>query len=284
MVVLEKVAQMKETGMSDPQIIQSLKQEGFSPREINDALSQSRIKDVIDYEEYPEVNQPVKEMAMQQNPRMQQSIMSRAEQQQKFENYPQPPEGYPPPAPETYSEIPSAFSDAELTQEQAPLPEDYQQYSPEYQNYQEYQPPQAMDIETMNEIAEQISEEKNEKLKKEIMSFVKFREEMTSEIIRLSERVQKIETLFDDLQMAIIKKIGSYGEDIKNISKEIHATQNSFSKILDPLTENIKELERISGKSQEKSIAQSNPKIEKQENQSRKVQKKQKMDFEDYLR
>ena len=41
--------------------------------------------------------------------------------------------------------------------------------------------------------------------------------------------------------MAIIRKIGDYGEDIENLSKEIRATQDSFGKIINPLAEKAKE-------------------------------------------
>ena len=44
MAVLELLSQMKSKGMSTAQMIQSLKEQGFSPKEINEALSQSEIK------------------------------------------------------------------------------------------------------------------------------------------------------------------------------------------------------------------------------------------------
>ena len=56
----------------------------------------------------------------------------------------------------------------------------------------------------------------------------------------------KLEDIFTQLQISILKKIGEYGSDIKNISNEMVKTQESFSKILNPLTDNIRELKRIS--------------------------------------
>ena len=43
MAVLEQVMQMKQQGISDPEIIQYLKDSGISPKEITDALAQSKI-------------------------------------------------------------------------------------------------------------------------------------------------------------------------------------------------------------------------------------------------
>ncbi len=287
MVILEKVMQMQQMGMSEQQIINSLQQNGISPKEISNALSQSKIKGAVNFsqdEEFPEIDQPIRNIAMQQNPRMQKSMMTNMQQQ--VQDYPQEysqnqdsQQGY-----SNQNYLPNLpYQETEMAQEQSVIPEEYQQYYPEYQQqYAEYQPQQSVDIETMNEIAEQISEEKSEKLKKEISSFTKFKEELSSEVARISARVDRIENVFNELQVAILKKIGSYGEDIKDISREMHATQESFSKILDPLSDNIKDLQRINGKEIE-----NNP--EEQSNETanenpRKSSKKQKMDFEDYLR
>src|SRR3989338_8717886 len=44
MGVLDKIMEMKSQGMNDVQIVEALKQEKFSPKEINDALNQVTIK------------------------------------------------------------------------------------------------------------------------------------------------------------------------------------------------------------------------------------------------
>lgn len=294
MGVLERVVQMKQRGMLDQQIFRYLREEGVSPREISDAISQSRIKGAINFnndEEFPEITQPINSMAMQK------SIMSKGKPSQRegYESYPS--ETYSPEYPTLYPGQPYSETSGEPyapyseTALQEPLPEVYQEYSPDFSSYQEYQPPQSTDIETINEIAEQITDEKIDRFKKEMSSFTKFREEMISEITKMNERVQKIESLFDELQMAIIRKIGSYGEDIKNISKEVQITQASFSKILDPLTENIKELQKItnSGERRASEKRRANEKeseeIEKSESkETRKALKKSKPSFEDYLK
>ena len=124
----------------------------------------------------------------------------------------------------------------------APYPEQYEE------DYPEYQPQQPADIETINDIAEQIAEEKNVKLKKQISSLARFKDEINSETKRIGDRLTKIEGVFNELQIAVLRKIGDYGKDIQNIAKEMHTTQDSFSKILSPLTENIRELKKITNK------------------------------------
>jgi len=38
-----------------------------------------------------------------------------------------------------------------------------------------------------------------------------------------------------EMQSAVIRKMGEYGESIQGISKEIRATQDSFAKVINPL-------------------------------------------------
>ena len=81
-----------------------------------------------------------------------------------------------------------------------------------------------------------------------------------------------------DLQydLSILKKIGEYGDGIQNIEKEMQSTQNSFSKMVNPLTDNIRELQKITGTS-------SKP-TPKTKSRTTKSSKKDKVNFEDYLR
>jgi len=247
MATLESVMQMKQQGIPESQIIQTLQQQGISPKEINEALSQSKIKSELGATtEQPTPNAPAPTMPAQ------------------------------PKIPEQPSQIPQTFTQeiSTPTQEmqpsimqQAPAPETYQMPAPaEMPYYEEYQPSQPADLETINDIAEQIVEEKTSNLKKQITNLSRFKEELSLEVEKINERLAKIEDVFNQLQIAILGKIGEYGKDIQNIAKEMHETQNSFSKIINPLTENIKALQKIT---KTKSSAKT---------------KKSSNDFEDYLR
>ena len=176
-------------------------------------------------------------------------------------------------APEEYAES----GQAPMSYEQYPQQES-QGYAPagEYQ-----QPSQSMDVETMNDIAEQIVEEKTSRLKKEISEFTKFREEMASDFEKLNQRLAKIENVFNELQIAILKKIGEYGEDIKNISKEMSATQDSFSKMINPITDNIRKSQKSAN---ENTISPARQKKEADNETEKSQSKNSKSNFEDYLR
>lgn len=260
MSTLERVMGLRSEGYAESQIIDTLKQEGVSPKDIYNALTQSNIK-------------------------------SELNQQQMTENTEEmPPEGYTQLGDNTADQ--SQYSPyQQQTQEEYAQPQDYGQA------YQEYQAPQpATDIETINEIAEQIVEEKTAELKKQISSLKNSNEETKSDVERMNKRLEKLENNFNELQAAILRKIGDYGENIKNISTEMHETQNSFSKILNPLTDNIRELQKMTGSSQKSSPQQTQqPKKEttttetttettiKTQEEPRKKTKPE-PGFEDYLR
>lgn len=261
MATLEKVMQMKQQGQTDVEIIDALKQQGVSPVEINDAISQSKIKSAIGTEQTPQQpTQPIQETQAPPTPqRYSSEIPTQPNQMQPSMMQTQAL------APQTSEEIP-----AQYPQTTAPYAGE-QQYEEEYPEYQA-----GTDIETITEVAEQITEEKTRNLKKQITTFTKFQEESQLEIERISNRLEKIENTLNELQMAIIGKIGEYGKDIQTIAKEMSATQNSFSKILNPLTDNIRELQKITGNELE-------PEKPKPQTKS-KASKKSKESFEDYLR
>ena len=47
MGILEKIAQMKNQGMGDSEIAESLRQQGVTPKDISNALNQSQIKSAV---------------------------------------------------------------------------------------------------------------------------------------------------------------------------------------------------------------------------------------------
>jgi len=345
MGILDKINKMEKQGLTEPQIINILSQEGISPREINEALSQSKIKSAIKFEpENPEnsilnQNTPLKQENIKINSGergMSPSIMyssqnsSNNQNQTPEQNYPQ--QDYPEYKSEQQSQIPEQNYPQQDYQKQNPgQPNYHQQNSSEYQskeqynqtgdqnypeqnypeyqseeqynqtgdqnypeqtipqqNYPEYQPEQQSnnftDVETINDIAEQIIEEKIRGIKKSIVLFKRFQEDAIFEIKRVNQRLTKIEENFSDLQTAILRKIGGYGEDIQNISKEMRATQDSFSKILNPLTNNFRELQKITQEKTSKIMPQKSEIKSNIKKMPSKKKIKSKIGFEDYLR
>lgn len=212
MAIIERIKQMREEGFQDSQIIQSLREQGLSPREINEALEQSKIKSAVSNEE------------------MQPSMM----QQSDSENYSIIPEqqGYQQTMPmQQMSQEVSGITTQEYPGQV------YQEYSPEqFPGYEYYQPQgQAYDTETITDIAEQIVSEKIEILQKRIQEIQGFKAEIQGKVDNIDERLRRIETMIDRLQSSILGKIGDYGRNLSDLKQEMIATQESFSKILEPL-------------------------------------------------
>ena len=268
MAALEKIMQMKQQGLADPQIIDSLKQEGVSPKEINEALSQSTIKSELDPQAPQIPMSPTQEMPPEQ---MQEAPMTQSGMPPQQLAQEMPPEQQMQPSIMSQEMPPEQMQEAPMTQPGMP------QQMPQYE---EYEPQQSTDIETINDIAEQIVEEKTDVIKKQITDFTRFKNELSLEVEKINERLSRIENTFNELQMAILKKIGNYGEDIKNIAKEMHETQDSFSKMVNPLTDNIRELQKLTGSSKSEKT-RPRPKTKKGK---RKKGSKADLDFEEYLR
>jgi hypothetical protein len=253
MATLETVMQLKQQGVSDSQIVQTLQQQGISPKEINEALSQSNIKNELTpgQQGAPISGQtPINEMPPQGMQSMMQGQTSQEMQQPPMQEQ-MPPQGM----------QQSIMSTGQMPQTQQPMtqemqaPEPYPPQQPQEQMpyYDEYQPQQSSDIETINDIAEQIVEEKTTKIKKQITEVTRFKDELILEIKKIDQRLTKIEDNFHQLQMAILGKIGEYGEDIKNISTEMQATQESFSKMINPIIDRKRKETKVKPKTKEKS-------------------------------
>lgn len=198
MALLEKITGMKEQGLSDTQIVNSLKEEGISMKEISEALSQARIKSAIYDDSQTEQMQP--SIMQSQNNQPIQAVTNQAVAQ---EQYPQ-----------------QAYPD----------PNQPQQYADQTAYYQ-----QGIDIETVREVARQESEETSKKIRSEVESLSKLKTDLKFQIQNIDNRLQKVETIIQELQSAILRKIGEYGEAVSSISNELRSTQESFSKMINPI-------------------------------------------------
>lgn len=198
MGVLEQVSQMRSQGMSEQEIVQNLKQQKVSPREINDALNQARIKDAV----YGgQENYPSEQMPMPENIEAPYSPRTQDIKQQE----------YAPPPQEEYS----------------PPQEFYQQ---ETYSYPQTEMGQSSDI--MIEVSEQVFNEKIKKVEKQIEKISDIQAVLQSQTEYSTERLKRIESVMDKLQIAILEKIGSYGKNLESIKKEMGMIEDSFTKIV----------------------------------------------------
>ncbi len=203
MGVLDTIMQMKGQGLPDDEIISRLREHGFSPKEINDALNQSEIKKAV-------------------------SNM---------------PEAMDVPSPEgqggtdVYTPQVREIPQQEVYAPSAQAQEYYAQgdYSQGYQ--------QGVSTETIIEIVEQVFAEKTKKMQKTIDELNEFKSLSQAKIENAMERVKRVEAIIDRLQISILEKIGSYGENISGIRKEMSMMQDSFGKLVGKTAERHREKE-----------------------------------------
>jgi seryl-tRNA synthetase len=167
--------------------------------------------------------------------------------------------------------------------------QDTQAYAEGYYPETYYQ--QAMDVETVREVSRQVVEEELSKIKAELVGITKLKTELSFQVQNIDNRLVRIESTMQELQTAILKRIGSYGEAITDISKELRATQDSFSKMVNPIM-NLKQ-GKIPAQSQSEYPQSVQQQTQKQKSQSQKQQTQQparnsessnKPSFEDYFR
>jgi hypothetical protein len=244
MALLERVNSMKQQGFSETDIANALKEEGNTPTEIEEVMSQSKIKAAVaenftpsGYEtsnvpgmqasimdgseqpapvmaEEPQVQAPMPAMPMQ-TPMQSISQQSAAAPAPAYDQYQYPAESaYP--------------AEAQYAQGYAPQ----YGYAPETTTgyYQ-----QVLDIETVRDISKQQVEEALRKMREDLLNFSKMKSELKFEMQDIDNRLLKVESQMAEIQASIIRKIGEYGDSISSISKEIRATQQSFSKMVNPM-------------------------------------------------
>ncbi len=211
MGVLEQVTEMKNQGIPEDEIVNKLQEKGISPKAINDALGQSNIKTAVSGEREEEIEPSIRGETPPEPPATKQSYASSAQEIPEYE---------------TGNQIPSS-------QEKYYPPQE--EYYPEegsggYEGYGGYGA--GGDTDTFIEIAEQVFSEKIKEIQEQLEEFTEFKSLAQIKLDHATERVKKIESTMDKLQMAILEKIGSYGRNLESIKKEMSMMQGSFGKMV----------------------------------------------------
>jgi hypothetical protein len=231
MGLLDQVSQMKKEGMSNEEITLKMQEQGVSPRTINDVFNQEKIKTAVSAEEketfadYTQQNPQVPALPQQRTfyqPKTQEVEQTEEEYYSPGEMTAPAPSAPEPPQPQynqqQYEEAPQEF-----------YPQDQQAY--EGGGYSEG----GYTADTIIEIAEQVFSEKIKKFERQIDQFNEFANLAQTKISGNSDRIKRIETIIDKLQIAILEKIGSYGQSIEGIKKEMEMIEDSFSKVIPEL-------------------------------------------------
>jgi archaellum component FlaC len=198
MVQVDRIVQMQQQGMSDNDIIKTLKNEGVTPKEISDSIAQAKIK-----------------MAVSQEDGYQESYNQPAVQEQQ-------------------AQVPTS----QYQEQQYPDQSGQQYYYPD-------QSGQSMNIETITEIVDRILSEKLKELNQKIKPVVDFKNKADEDINDLKERLKRIESTIDNLQRAIIGKVGEFGQSTALIHKDLENLHGTVSKLMNPLIDNVNEMKKF---------------------------------------
>jgi len=238
---LETAIKLSQSGKKDLEISSEMKEMGFGAREINEAINGVKIKKSIT--EKPISG--VEEMGEEMEP----SIMEKAPEEEV--EVPRPLQ----PAKEKYK-APEAAEQAEYYPPEAAAPyyPQYPQPQQQPQYYTEQQQPPGVDIELIEEIAEETVNEKFNEFKAKIGDVPAFRQATERRIEEIEERLKRIEINLDKIQISVLGKIKEYGENVKTLSGEMQTVESSISKIINPLISNVKELSEITEKLKERAV------------------------------
>lgn len=274
MGVLEQVTKLKSQGMPDNEIIRLLREQNIPPKQIMDALDQSQIKnDVINENSKSPDMDGMRPSIMGGNSELQPprpdnrnnfSPPSPDSSQEERENSEFPPyeEQYSPPA--GYEPYPSPMQNQNQNYEQQnfspqqQLPPQFPQppqsqyspdfYQPQEQQYYQQDNSSSFSTDTIIDVAEQVYEEKSSELKKQVQEISELKALAEVRINHVEKRLEKIESIIDKLQIAILEKIGSYGENIQSVKKEMSMMEDSLGKMINPLREIAERASEINNK------------------------------------
>ena len=125
-----------------------------------------------------------------------------------------------------------------------------QEASPTSNNYNQNTQPNyggspQIDIDRVHEIIEAIINEKWQDIMGSVGNLAVWKEKTNNDLIAVKQELLRLEERFEQLQGAVLGKVKDYDEGIRGVHTEMKALEKVFEKILEPLTSNVKELNRI---------------------------------------
>ena len=216
MSAIEEVKNFQAQGMSEEQIIQSLRQKGVRYKDIVDALSQTKIRSAVESGEETPAPSPEGHTSSQ-SPDMEPSIMSSMSNQQ---------EAVPVPG--------AAYINQPYVNQQEQNPSQQQEFAqyPEQYAQQGYPIMQASSPDMMTEIAEQVVSSKFTEIRKHLEKLTEMKTTIESKVDYLDERLKRMEKIIDALQASVLRKVGDYVTNVQDIKTEMIETQKTFAKLV----------------------------------------------------
>lgn len=133
-----------------------------------------------------------------------------------------------------------------------PLPDQAEasQAAPQQQQYSSYQQPQyqaapSVNYDQIQVLVEQIVEEKWKDMMRSVGDIPVFKARVSDDMEAVKQELMRTQKRLEDLQMAVMGKVKEYNDSVMGIGNDMKALEQVFSKIMEPLVNNVKELDRI---------------------------------------
>lgn len=227
MGVLNQIEQMQNQGLPEEEIARRLRQGGISPKEIIDGFNQLEIKNNVS-KNSDMVNSAPQYDDNSGGDEMQASVMGTEQEEVPSKNYYQPKS--------------QEISERPVKNYYTPSPQEEQVQQSEEQAQGYYQEQsygnssgEGYNTDTIIEIAEQIFAERSQEIQRQIKNLTEFSALAQMKISETSERLKRIEMIIDRLQLSVLEKVGTYGQNLESVRKEMSMMQDSFSKALNPI-------------------------------------------------
>lgn len=104
---------------------------------------------------------------------------------------------------------------------------------------------QADDGAEIEELIEEIIDEKWKELVKDIKKIAEWKDKTDERMTKLEQSFTDLKGNFENLHKALLGKIGEYDKNILEVGTDIKAMEKVFEKVLPRFTENVNELSRI---------------------------------------
>ena len=204
-VPFDQVNNMKQQGMTENQIIQTLQRDGYQSYQIFDAMNQAGLKSAS--------SQPSDQI----EPYPQASPEPQLQPQQDFQ-----PQTSPPPQ----QEYPNFQSQQMSMQNSQPGINEGE-------------------LDRMEEIAEAIIDEKWAELMKNIKKIIDWKERVETRLEGIEKQIDSLKESMDGINNSLLQRMGEYDRNMTSVGTDVKAMEKVFQKMLPTFTENISELNRI---------------------------------------
>lgn len=197
-VPFDQVNVMRQQGIPDPQIVQTLQRDGYQSHQIFDAMNQADL-------------QP----------------------------------GAPPPLdaePDPLSVYP------DMTQDMTTEAQSFDEPQPEYEDFQTGAAVEGLsssEMDSIEEVAEAIIDEKWSELMAHIKKIVDWKERMEQKINEMEQTIEELKNKVKEIEVDVNEKMGEYDKNISSVGTDVKAMEKVFHKMLPTFTENISELSQI---------------------------------------